>query len=1721
VLIASMLFAIFEAPLAAAAAAGGAVSIPIIIHLLNRKRFRVVEWAAMRFLLSAQKKNARRMRIEQLLLLIVRCLIVLVIVAAMASVTGWAESIWRWVNPGGGKGFLAGSGRTHKIIVLDGSMSMGLRIGDSSCFHRARELAAQIVEEGGGGDGFSVVLMAGAPKRIVPEPSEDTRKVAAEIRALKLTHGNADLPGTLATVASLLKSSPGKFPAKEVYFLTDLQQSTWISPRPGDLTASLQTFTDTKAKAIFVDVGQDGVSNLAVTGLELLDPVATTLGETRILATLRNYGDTREEVNVRLFVGRAREKGSDKPVSLREVQAANVRAKRKDVTPVAFTYKFPTPGDYVIQVQAAHDALEIDDTRSAIVRVRNTVPVMLVNGKPAPEAFDRASEWLRVALDPYEEGERPPATISARPKVLSQFQFADENLGDLTNFDAIFLCDVPRFSPAEVRRIEGHVRRGGAAIFCLGDRVDAGAYNEALFRDGQGLLPARLIGPQTPEKGYTYQLTMDEEATRRDPLRMFQSDAARERLLMPQFAKFFLTEPTRAVQGVAPNRVLGFASRPLAGKTGATPDTPGGPAILEWRPPLPAGKLSEREDASKPPLAISGRGRVVLITTTVNTDWNNWPISPAFPPLMQEILYYSAAARLRERALPVGEPIEMYLPATSGIEATVEMPRDPLHPQGDEEAVRKIGNQVLADGSVMRFGETDTSGVYKVQLGQHPREYLFAVNPPASTEDQQQSESDLTRTSKDGLDKTYPEWDTQVVTDVSHVKHARAATGSSNEVIYTPQGTGIARLLLLFLLVLVLSEVVLAWRFGHYTSTATPLEENIPKKPGFKEWALWTAPWVLFAGLGLLGFILIHYAWTGDFLAFLPESLRASVERVLGVPPPAPGEGSRWRLEYLSYFWDDKADPWLAATLAILAGVGIGLIYWHEGNRVAGHVRALMLAMRMGLLMLLLVVFLPQLRLYFERQGWPDVVILIDDSASMGTLDVYPNDKVRAAADSLAAKVNLTEAEKDDLARALVSRANATKASRLRLAQAYLTANGEDWLRDLLLKRKVRLHVYRCSARANRIADVTSEDEVARAVKSINNVKAVPENDSSQLGTVVRQVLNDFRGSSLAAVVMLTDGVTTEGEDLAGVSKYAAQMGVPLYFVGVGDAHEVRDVYLHDLQAEDSVYVHDRIVFEVRLTATGYTNLTLPVRLFEKGKERELDKKVVTITPENRSIKIRLLHQPSEPGEKVYVIKVPPQEGEIDKDNNVIEKPVFVRETKQIRVLYVEGYRRYEYHYIKTLLERESGRIKGNKSIDLRVVLLDADPDFAGEDRTALSSFPTPFRNVDVHTKDDDLWSYDVVILGDVNPDPGGESKITEHLKNLADFVRERGGGLLMVAGERYAPRAYRNTPLKDVLPIDLTSDKEEGDGDADILESYRAELTSVGRMHPIFRFVPDEKENDEVWAKLKEFYWFADGYEPKRAAEVLATHPTAKAAGKKPGKHPLVLQQFSGAGRCMFFGFNETWRWNWREDQAHFNQFWIQTVRYLARSKLGRIELRLDRQTPYRRGEPIKMTVRFPDDERPPPDNTEVKVVVERRAFDKSGDKETRTVQLSKLEGSRATFESTLTQTPEGEYHFWLSEPTAKPRPRAECKVLAPPGELERLRMNQSEMEVAATTTQGKFYTLADADRLPDELPSGNRVTVNAQGPPWLVWNSALLFLLALGLLTAEWLVRKQKNLL
>ena len=223
-----------------------------------------------------------------------------------------------------------------------------------------------------------------------------------------------------------------------------------------------------------------------------------------------------------------------------------------------------------------------------------------------------------------------------------------------------------------------------------------------------------------------------------------------------------------------------------------------------------------------------------------------------------------------------------------------------------------------------------------------------------------------------------------------------------------------------------------------------------------------------------------------------------------------------------------------------------------------------------------------------------------------------------------------------------------------------------------------------------------------------------------------------------------------------------------------------------------------------------------------------------------------------------------------------------------------------------------------------------------------------------------------------------------------------------------------------------------------------------------------------------------------------------------------------------MFFGFDETWRWRFRTGEERYNQFWLQAVRTLSRNRVTRPEVRTDKQTNYRRDEPIRLTVRFPDDAPPPADDAPIRVKVERTPLKPGGATESQTVQLARVEGTRAEYQTLITRTPEGQYRFELTDPVVTgSRPRAEAKVLPPPGERDRIDMDRQALSRAAAESRGKFYTLADAETLLDDLPEVARVPLNQPVPPVPLWNHAATFALVLALLAGEWVLRRRARLL
>src|SRR5581483_4296568 len=250
------------------------------------------------------------------------------------------------------------------------------------------------------------------------------------------------------------------------------------------------------------------------------------------------------------------------------------------------------------------------------------------------------------------------------------------------------------------------------------------------------------------------------------------------------------------------------------------------------------------------------------------------------------------------------------------------------------------------------------------------------------------------------------------------------------------------------------------------------------------------------AFLGLAG-ILVHAAWSGDLLGFAPESVRTWIERELEVPPAAAGEGTRWRLDFQPYLRDAASDPWLAGLVALAAAIVVVSIYCREAPTVPLRDKLLLAGLRIFLILLALGVLLPQVQLRFDRQGWPDLVLLIDDSRSMGESDHFQDEKTREHARLLGEQIKKhLQARLPELVRALEAELTQKRAdldnnpalrhevdilsarlkswqnqleqlgspswrpTRLQLAQALLTQTERDWLRTFLEKRRMKVHVY-------------------------------------------------------------------------------------------------------------------------------------------------------------------------------------------------------------------------------------------------------------------------------------------------------------------------------------------------------------------------------------------------------------------------------------------------------------------------------------------------------------------------------------------------------------------------------------------------------------------------------------------------------------------------------------
>jgi hypothetical protein len=636
-----------------------AAAAPVLIHLWSRQRYRQVPWAAMQYLVAALRKRQRRMRLEQWLLLALRVAAILLVALARRGPYG-ERSLFSPLS----------GGRTHRVLVIDGSYSMAYRPDGKSRFRHAQELAARIVKSSAQGDGFTLLLAATPPRVVVGRPAFEPDQFVDEIDNLRVTPTAVDLPATLAAVQSLIRSAgqeSRRLARHEVFFLTDLGRNGWApGPRPGaaeELRRRAQQLS-ASANLLVIDVGQPAADNLAVTGLRAEEPVITVAQEVHLLARVKNFGRAAQP---------------RRPLELL-IDGQQVQRQSLDLEPggeksVTFAYRFETPGDHAVEVRLdAGDRLEDDNRRFLAVPVREFVRVLCVEGPGAEGPSGPAADYLLYALAPR-AGEVPHGPVEAQ--AVHESALLERDLG---RYDCVFLRNVAQFTPSEAQVLDAYLRQGGNLVFFLGDRVLAERYNRELGGERAGaprLLPAALGAVvSNPAQGLN-------PLDYRHPLVRAFRGRPRAGLLTTPVAKYVkLTLPKNSRAQVA----LSFAD--------------GDPMIVE---------------------GPAGRGRVVLVATSADLSWTAMPVWPSFLPLVQELLAYCTGGRLQERNVQVGQPLEGSAAMPAG-----GVPLVIYRPDAAHEAVRLAAQ---GDYGAFSYAETNCAGIYTARFGSPvARTQLFAVN---------------------------------------------------------------------------------------------------------------------------------------------------------------------------------------------------------------------------------------------------------------------------------------------------------------------------------------------------------------------------------------------------------------------------------------------------------------------------------------------------------------------------------------------------------------------------------------------------------------------------------------------------------------------------------------------------------------------------------------------------------------------------------------------------------------------------------------------------------------------------------------------------------------------------------------------------------------------------------------------------------------------------------
>lgn len=653
-----------------------AMGIPILIHILNRRRFKTVTWAAMEYLLAALRKNRRRLKFEQWVLLATRCAILLLLGLALARPLGCSDSTIA---------ALAGSRVGMHVFVIDNSYSMAYeadRPTGKTHLDQAKFLAKQQIDQLVAGGESVVVITAGrtaqGDEKILLRPSYDLDAAKSAIDRIEQSYGATDLLNAMQTAARLAREE-SKSPHKYLYVLTDFTRSAWENKRDAEaLRQTGRELAEAFGSRIRVhDLAKAGQWNYAALDLRPDGNLVTTKFHTDFLADVKGYGAGPDSLVQWMWNDQLLgDGGKIKPELNTEIQR-QTKARVSD------------GGAHVLSVSLVNDErLKVDNTRWRVIEVAAELPVLIVEGERGSGLLSGSGAFLDLALAPRKEvgpGGKIRTDSYVAPELISDLELGNKVFGD---YRAVILCNVAGLSAAQAEQVKRFVQQGGTLMIFMGEQVNADVYNSAMLP--RGLMPGRLVARKTvagDAKGFTLDF---KPASPHKLLDVFRNQE-KSGLDTAQIHTYFQLE-------VSPDAKADVVLKYLAGD----------------------------KETNDPAIVVHGlgNGRVVTVTTTANPDWTSLPPKPAYPALVHELLSGTVNVGDGWMNLEAGQPLV--------VPGALRLTRVPVLTDADKKQI-PLDAATGDGGTVYRSKPLAKPGLYHLNTGAVT--LPVAVNVPADEAD--------------------------------------------------------------------------------------------------------------------------------------------------------------------------------------------------------------------------------------------------------------------------------------------------------------------------------------------------------------------------------------------------------------------------------------------------------------------------------------------------------------------------------------------------------------------------------------------------------------------------------------------------------------------------------------------------------------------------------------------------------------------------------------------------------------------------------------------------------------------------------------------------------------------------------------------------------------------------------------------------------------------------